>query len=70
MCVFANSDGGMLYIGVYDKGNAVGVDNPEDLLELIPNKIADTITILPKVSLIKKNRKEGNHYEKVRKSKY
>ena len=41
-----------------DKGNAIGVDNSKDLLETIPNKIADTMTILPKVNLIKKNRKD------------
>ena len=58
ICGFANSDGGKMYIGMDDKGNVIGIDNPKDLLEIIPNKIADTMTILPKVNLIKKNRKD------------
>lgn len=39
ICAFANTDGGTLYVGVNDKGEVVGVDNPKKLIEDIPNKI-------------------------------
>ena len=36
---FANSEGGVLLIGVDDNGNVVGVDNAQKLLENLPNKM-------------------------------
>lgn len=48
----ANSNGGMLYIGLDDSGQCVGVDNPEKLLKELPNKIKNTLGIISKVTLI------------------
>ena len=42
ICGMANSNGGMLYIGLDDSGQCVGVDNPEKLLKELPNKIKNT----------------------------
>ena len=42
ICGYANAQGGILYIGIDDDGNAVGLDNKtiKRLLEDIPNKIS------------------------------
>ena len=42
ICAFANSQGGVLYIGVNDKGEVIGVDNYRYLSEMIPLKIRQT----------------------------
>lgn len=55
ICAFANSDGGVLYIGVDDNGQVVGVQNVKKLLKDIPNKIKSTLDILPKVSALQYN---------------
>ncbi len=44
---FANSEGGELIIGINDKGNAVGVNNPKKLMEYLPNKIKNKLFITP-----------------------
>lgn len=54
---FANSKGGRLIIGVDDKGNPVGVENPKKLLEILPNKIKDKLRIYPDVNLKEVNNK-------------
>ncbi|MHC1568616.1 MAG: AlbA family DNA-binding domain-containing protein [Candidatus Syntropharchaeia archaeon] len=41
MCAFANSEGGVMYIGIDKSGTPIGVKNPEKLLEYLPNKIRD-----------------------------
>jgi ATP-dependent DNA helicase RecG len=51
ICAFANADGGILYIGVNDKGQVVGLDNHQKLLEDLPNKIRDILGIIVKVNL-------------------
>ena len=33
ICGFANAQGGVIYIGVDDDGNVLGLDNPHRLLE-------------------------------------
>ncbi|MCH8318892.1 MAG: ATP-binding protein, partial [Bacteroidetes bacterium] len=43
ICAFANTDGGKVYIGVNDKGIAVGVINVKKLIQDIPNKIASKL---------------------------
>ena len=40
---FANSDGGILYIGVRDNGEVVGVDNPDSTALQISNMVRDSI---------------------------
>jgi ATP-dependent DNA helicase RecG len=49
VCAFANSDGGMLYIGINDHGEAVGVEGTTKLLETLPNIINQKTGIIPGV---------------------
>ena len=50
VAAFANSDGGILHIGISDDGKEAGVKDSKKLLEVIPNKIRDILGITPKVS--------------------
>lgn len=36
ICAFANTEGGMMTLGVNDQGKIVGVSNPEKLLKQLP----------------------------------
>ena len=45
LCGFANAQGGVLYIGVDDKGNPIGVADAERLLEKLPNLINQTMRV-------------------------
>lgn len=51
ICAFANTDGGTLYVGVNDKGEAVGVDNAKKLIEDIPNKIISVLNAFANIKL-------------------
>ena len=51
ICAFANTDGGTLYVGINDKGEAVGVDNSKKLIEDIPNKIISVLNAFANVKL-------------------
>lgn len=51
ICGFANAQGGVIYIGVDDDGNVLGLDNPHRLLEDIPNKIVSVLGIAPAVRM-------------------
>jgi len=53
ICAFANAEGGVVYIGVDDKGKSVEIKNTKKLLEDIPNKIRDMIGIVAEVKLRK-----------------
>jgi ATP-dependent DNA helicase RecG len=55
---FLNTDGGALYIGVDDKGNAVGAKNIKKQLEDLPNKIMSFFNIPASVEVKKYQRKE------------
>lgn len=46
ICAFANSDGGVFYIGVDDNGLVVGIDDAKILLEKLPNKINNRLGLL------------------------
>jgi len=52
---FANSDGGVLIIGLDDRGIPTGLKNVKRLLEDIPNTIRNKLGIIPSVELDKKN---------------
>ena len=52
---FANSDGGVLIIGLDDRGKPSGLKNAKKLLEDIPNTIRNKLGIIPSVELDKKN---------------
>ena len=58
ICGFANAQGGTLYIGVDDKGNAVGLQHAKKLLEDIPNQSVMTMGVMPNVNLLNKEDKE------------
>jgi len=49
ICAFANSDGGFLYIGINDNGEAIGVEDTNGLLKKLPNIINHKIGIIPTV---------------------
>ena len=51
LCAFANSEGGVLYIGIRKDGTPVGVENPEEFLEILPNKIRNKLGIIPDIKL-------------------
>ncbi len=53
VCGFANAQGGIIYIGVNDNGQVVGVENSKKLLEDIPKKIINTLGIVVDVDLLK-----------------
>ncbi len=40
---FANTDGGMIYIGVDDRGNVLGLDDVDDTMLRVTNSIRDSI---------------------------
>ena len=46
ICAFANTDGGVLYVGVDDLGEVCGVPNSKRLCEDIPNKILHTMGLI------------------------
>ena len=52
ICGFANAQGGRMFIGVNDKHEVVGVDNPRKLMEDIPNKVRDVLGIIVDVNLL------------------
>ena len=52
ICGFANAQGGRMFIGVNDKHEVVGVDNPRKLMEDIPNKVRDVLGIIVEVNLL------------------
>ena len=58
ICGFANAQGGKLYIGIDDKGNAVGVKDARRLMEDIPNKVRDTMGIVIDIDLENKAGKD------------
>ncbi len=45
VCAFANTDGGVMYIGIDDKGTVTGLDDKtsKKLLEEIPSKLKDNL---------------------------
>jgi ATP-dependent DNA helicase RecG len=55
---FANSDGGVLIVGLDDKGKPSGLNNFKKLLEDIPNTIRNKLGIIPSIKPNKKNNKD------------
>jgi ATP-dependent DNA helicase RecG len=58
VCAFANTDGGVLYIGVNDKGEVIGVDGIKKLIEDLPNKVMNTFVIAIDVEAGEENGKQ------------
>lgn len=68
ICGFANTTGGILYIGIDDNGKIVGLGNKaEVLLEKLPGKIKDSLGIISEVNL---EENEGLKYLKIKINKY
>ena len=40
---FANTEGGVLYIGVNDNGEVVGVDNADAVMQQLANSLKDSV---------------------------
>ena len=55
---FANTNGGMLHIGLDDRGKPVGIQNTKKLLEDIPNIIRNKLGIVPSIKLYNEESKE------------
>lgn len=58
ICGFANAQGGRIYIGCNDDGEVVGLSNSRKLLEDIPNKIRNAMSIVVDVNLLMQDGKE------------
>jgi len=59
ICAFANAQGGVLYIGVNDAGETIGVSNAKKLLEDIPNQIKNSVGLIVAVNIKKEKGKES-----------
>jgi ATP-dependent DNA helicase RecG len=53
VCAFANTNGGVIFIGKDDEGKICGVSNHKKLLEDIPNQIKNCFGIVSDVSEVK-----------------
>lgn len=62
ICGFANAQGGKIYIGCNDDGEPVGLNNTRKLLEDIPNKIRNAMSIVVDVNLLEQ---DGNEYIEI-----
>ena len=60
---FANTDGGTIYIGIDDRGNAVGLENVDETYTRITNGIRDAI--LPDVTLFVRFTLQDNRVIKI-----
>ena len=58
ICGFANAQGGLLEIGKNNKGKVVGVSNSYKFLETLPNKIRDSLGIIPEIDCVKHKGKD------------
>ena len=60
---FANTDGGILYIGIDNEGNVIGLDNVDEEYNRITNGIRDAI--LPDVTMFIKYTLQENHVVRI-----
>jgi len=52
LCAFANTDGGVMYIGIRDNKEVIGVKDPHYLLKLIPDDIRNKLDITSSVEAV------------------
>ena len=62
LCGYANTDGGLLYIGVNDDGYVVGAEDSKQLLEILPNKIRDKLGIIVSIRVYTSLRGDNIRY--------
>ncbi|MBQ1850885.1 MAG: ATP-binding protein, partial [Paludibacteraceae bacterium] len=55
ICGFANAQGAVMYIGVNDNHEVIGLDHIDKLMEDIPNKIVNSMGIVADVNLRKQD---------------
>lgn len=60
---FANTDGGTVFVGVNDRGEAIGLENVDDIYTRITNSIRDAI--LPDVTIFVKYTLEDNRVIRI-----
>lgn len=59
ICGFANTTGGIMYIGADDNGNIIGLGNlAQDLFDKLPGKIKDSLGIITEIELNSNNNLE------------
>lgn len=58
ICGMANADGGIIYLGINDDGEVLGVSNAKKLMEDIPNKIISKMSIYPDIRQVEKDGKD------------
>ena len=51
LCAFANSKGGAIHLGKDDQGQVIPLDNVKKLLETLPGKIIQKLSVYPRVDL-------------------
>lgn len=49
ICAFANREGGSLYIGLDDDAVVLGLEDIENLIEILPNKINNRLGLIVKI---------------------
>jgi ATP-dependent DNA helicase RecG len=64
---FANAQGGTLFLGKDDRGKTVGLDDPQKLMEDIPNKVRDILGIIVDLDL---HDEKGHQFIEVRVEQY
>lgn len=62
ICGFANAQGAVMYFGVNDEHEIIGLDNVDRLMEDIPNKIVTTMGVVVDVNL---HEQDGLEYIEV-----
>lgn len=62
ICAFANSEGGILFIGLNDSGDTIGVENSDHLIETLPNKINNRLGLIVNIFDFKE---DGKQYLKI-----
>ncbi len=62
LCGFANAQGGVLEIGRNDRGEVVGIDNSDRLMEELPNKLRDLLGIMAEIDLLNEH---GRSYLRI-----
>ena len=55
ICGFANAQGGRIYIGKDDSGNAIYLEDYKRLMDEIPNKIKNNLGIITEVNLLEES---------------